>query len=227
LRQSLAEWSLSSVRGECQNGAMADPVSSRDAGLPAEGPGARTGSEIWVRRIVVVLGLVVVAAIVYGILAAALPRWWAQRVGAQVDGRMSVGIFWGLFYGFVFSFVPVLLLWQVRRSFLRWPWRLAVVVVAVALAAPNWLTLSISWGDNSASDAGWITLVNEAPGFQWATFFGFVAGVLAAVALIAVLAAARRRKREVNSLKGRLAQQDAPPSAGEKTTDHHREEPHA
>lgn len=207
-------------------GAMADPANSRSAGLSSEGPGARTGAEIWVRRIVVVLVLLVVALVVYGLLAAALPRWWAQRVGGQVDGRMTVGIFWGLFYGFVFSFLPVLVVWQVRRPFLKWPWKIGVALVAVALAAPNWLTLSISLGDNSASDAGWITLVNEAPGFQWATLFGAIAGVLASLALVGTLASARRRKSQVSELEGRLRERDADTRAGtDESNDEHREEP--
>lgn len=190
-------------------GVMTDPAQHRSAGLSSDGPGARTGAEIWVRRIVVVLVLVAASFVVYGLLAAALPRWWAQRVGGQVDGRMTVGIFWGLFYGFVFSFLPVLLAWQARRPFLTWPWKLVVLLVAVALAAPNWLTLSISLGDNSASDAGWITLVNEAPGFQWATLFGAIGGVVASLALVVTLASARRRKTKVSELEGRLAERDA------------------
>lgn len=210
-------------------GAMADPANSRSEGLPSEGPGTRTGAEIWVRRIVVVLVVVVLALIVYGLLAAALPRWWAQRVGRQVDGRMTVGIFWGLFYGFVFSFLPVLVAWQARRPSLKWPWKIGVVLLAVLLAAPNWLTLAISLGDNSASDAGWITLVNEAPGFQWATLFGAVAGVVAALALIFVVAAARRRKTQVSRLEGQLAERDAATRAGtaELNTEHREEPPHA
>jgi NhaP-type Na+/H+ or K+/H+ antiporter len=205
---------------------MADPANSRSAGRASDGPGTRTGAETWVRRIVVSLVLVVLAFVVYGLLAAALPRWWAQRVGDQVDGRMTVGVFWGLFYGFVFTFVPVLVAWQVRRPFLKWPWKIAVVVVALALAAPNWLTLSISLGDNSASDAGWQTMVVRAPGFQWATFFGALAGVIAAMALVLLAAAARRRKHEVSDLKGQMAERDANERAGTaQPNELHREEP--
>lgn len=226
LGQSVAERPLSSVRGECQNGVMADPANSRSAGRPVEGPGARTGAEVWVRRIVVALVIVVIASIVYGILAAAMPRWWGQRIGDQVDGRMTAGIFWGLFYGFVFSFVPVLIAWQARRPFLRWPWKIGVLVTAFLLAMPNWLTLAISLGDNSASDAGWIALVSRAPGFQWSTLFGAIAGVAAALALIGMLFSARRRKAQVNRLEGTLAQRDAATGAGKvQENELNREEP--
>lgn len=207
---------------------MADPVNSHSAGQPAEGPGARTGAEIWVRRVVVALVLVVIAFIAYGIAAAAVPRWWAQRVADQVDGRMTVGAFWGLFYGFVFSFLPVLVAWQARRPFLKWPWKIAVIVLALVLAAPNWLTLSITIGQNSASDAAWIALVSRAPGFQWATLFGVIAGVAAALALIVMFASARRRRSQVEDLQGQLAERDPEPRAGSgDVKDQHREEnPH-
>ncbi|MTB88334.1 hypothetical protein GGQ26_08215 [Aeromicrobium sp. zg-629] len=204
---------------------MADPAKSQDVGQPSQGPGTRTGAEIWVRRIVVVLALVVIALVIYGVLAAALPRWWSRRVADQVDGRMTVGVFWGLFYGFVFSFLPVLVAWQARRPFLKWPWKIAVVVLGVALAAPNWLTLSISLGQNSASDAGWIKLVNDAPGFQWATLFGAVAGVLAALALIVLMFESGRRKRQVSKLRNELAERDAPPAGTAESNDLHREDP--
>ena len=205
---------------------MADPANSRSAGQPPEGPGVRTGSEIWVRRVVVALVIVVLASIAYGILAAALPRWWGQRIGNQVDGQMTVGIFWGLFYGFVFSFVPVLVAWQARRPFLRWPWKIGVLVVAFLLATPNWLTLAISLGDNSASDAGWIALVSRAPGFQWSSLIGAIAGIAAAVALVALLFSARRRKAQVDRLEGTLAQRDAAAeSAKTEPNQMHREDP--
>lgn len=206
-------------------GAMAGPVNSPSAGLPSD-PEARAGVDYWVRRLVVALVLVVVAVIVWRVLAAAVPRWWAQRVADQVDGRMTAGVFWGLFYGFVFSFLPVLLAWQARRAFFRWPLKIAVVVAAFAAAAPNWLTLSISLGENSASDAGWIALVSRAPGFQWATLFGAIAGVALALALIVTLAGARRRKAQITRLEGRLAQRDAATRTGtHDSQDQSREEP--
>lgn len=206
---------------------MADPSNPRSTGPSAEGPGTRTGSEIWVRRIVLALGLVVIILIAYSVLSALLPRWWAQRVAAQVDGRISVGIFWGLFYGFVFSFVPLLVLWQVRRSFLSWPWRIAIVVVAVLLATPNWLTLSLRVGISKAAEDGWLVLVTRAPGFQWSSLFGAIAGAAAALGLIGILMTGRRRKEQVSRLEGRLAEHDPRKPGSDEPNDHHREEPHA
>lgn len=187
---------------------MTEPETPRENGQPSEGPGARTAGERWVRRIVIVLVLAVLAVLAYKMAAAAVPRWWGQRIADQVDGRMTAGMLWGLFYGFVFTFVPVLVAWQARRSFLRWPWKLVVLVVAVVLATPNWLTLTISLGDNSASDAGWIALVSRAPGFQWATLIGAVLGALAALALIVTLATARRRRAQVSELRDQLAERE-------------------
>lgn len=185
----------------------------------------RTTSEIWVRRIVIALGVVALALVAYSVLSALLPRWWAQRVAAQVDGRISVGVFWGLFYGFVFSFVPLLVLWQARRPFLSWPWRIAVVVLAVVLAAPNWLTLACRVGISKAAEDGWLVLVTRAPGFQWSSLFGVIAGVAAAVALVAVLMTGRRRKEQVSRLEGRLAGRDGAKGPSTQPKDDDREEP--
>lgn len=207
---------------------MTDPSRPRTTGGSVEGPGTRTRSELWVRRIVVTLGIVALALIAYSVLSAFLPRWWAQRVAAQVDGRMSVGIFWGLFYGFVFSFVPLLVLWQARRSFLRWPWRLAVMVLAIVLAAPNWLTLACRVGISKAAEDGWLVLVTRAPGFQWSSLFGVIAGVVAAAALVSLLVSGRRRRRQVSRLEGRLAERDQDTgTARTEKNEHPREEPHA
>lgn len=202
---------------------MADPVKSHSADQPdSSGPGARTGFETWIRRVVVVLVLAVVAFILWRIFATAVPRSWAQHMARQVDSKMTRGIFWGLFYGFMCSFIPVLVAWQARRHFLNWVWKLVVVVLALVLAAPNLLTLGISLGDNSASDAAWLKLTTDAPGFQWSSLFGAIAGVVLALVVILTGVTMRRRKSQVGQLKGQLAERDA--HAGEADAAPDREE---
>lgn len=181
------------------------------------GPGATSSAEVWIRRIALIIVAVVIAVIVWGMFAAAVPRLWSQRIADQVDGRMSAGIFWGLFYGFVCSFIPVLIAWQARRPLFKKWWKVVVVAVALLAAAPNLLTLGISLGDNSASDAGWLALTTRAPGFQWATLFGAIMGVLLAVFLIVLVASSKRRKAQVGSLKGELAERDEREKAAEAT----------
>ena len=138
-----------------------------------------------------------VAAVVLLVVVAGafLPRWWSHRIGNEVDESITRGILLGLFLGFVFTFFPLLVAWfGVRRTHsLRT--RVAVVLVAALLAAPNLLTLGIVVGAGSGAHAGDRTLDVEAPGFRGAT----LAGALVAVALLAwpwwALRSRRRRAR--------------------------------
>jgi hypothetical protein len=165
----------------------------------------------WVKRLVMLLVLVVGAYLLALVAGAFFPRWWAQQVGDQVNQSVTRGVLWGLFYGFVFTVVPLLLLTQLRRRFFNWTWRGILLVVAVLLAAPNWFTLSIVVGAGNAAHAGERILDVEAPGFRVASAIG----AFGAVALVLILgvtgALAHRRKRQVKNLKGQLHErQDGP-----------------
>jgi len=156
----------------------------------------------WVKRIVLGIVLIGVVYIVYLMSAAFFPRWWAQRVADQVDGRVSRGTTWGLFYGFVFSAIPLLILVQVRRGFFSWMWRGVVALIAIALAAPNWLTLSVVAGNSNAAHAGERIMDVDAPGFRAATLIGVVAGVVLVLIITVAGIRLKRRKDEVRRLKG-------------------------
>jgi hypothetical protein len=157
------------------------------------GPRRRTGGN-WMRR--TVLALVVVGVVLVLTLAgeAFLPRWWAQRIGDQVQGSIATGVLVGLFYGFVFTLLPLLLLWLAFVVFDSWRLRGAAFAVALLLAVPNLLTLGIVLGSGSGSHAGDRVLDVEAPAFRGATLTG---AVLAAACLAAAwyLLASRRRAR--------------------------------
>lgn len=156
----------------------------------------------WVRRIVLVIVLVGVAYIVYLMSAAFFPRWWAQRVADQVDGSVSRGTTWGLFYGVVFTVVPLFVLVQVRRGFFSWKWRGVVALVAIALALPNWLTLSVVAGNSNAARAGERIMDVDAPGFRAATLIGVVIGAAVVIAFTVVSMRLKNRRNEVKRLKG-------------------------
>jgi signal transduction histidine kinase len=168
--------------------------------------GVKAGT--WVNRAVLALVLVALAYVAYAVSAAFFPRWWAQRVGDQVAGRLTAGTLWGLFYGFVFTFVPLLVLAQMRRRFLSWTWRFIVLVVAVLLAVPNWLTLSVVAGNSKAAHAGERIFDVDAPGFRVATTFGAVGGAVAALLLVGVSMRLGRRRRQVRDLKGQLSERE-------------------
>jgi hypothetical protein len=155
----------------------------------------------WVRRIVLAIVLVGVAYLVYLMSAAFFPRWWAHRMGDLVDGSVARGTAWGLFFGVVFTAVPLMVLVQVRRGFLSWMWRAVVALVAIVLAAPNWLTLSVVVGNGSAAHAGERIMDVDAPGFRAATLIGAVVGAVVVVGLTILMMRLRSRRDEVRRLK--------------------------
>ncbi len=148
----------------------------------------------WPRRLLlsaIALGVVVLLGLA---ASATIPRWWAQRIGDQVDGSIVTGTFVGLFYGFVFTLLPLLVL----AAALRWrrTWRaLAIAVgVAVVLALPNLLTLGIVVGRGNAAHAGDRILDVEAPAFRGGTLGGALLAA-ALVGLVSYLVVSRRRSR--------------------------------
>ncbi len=156
----------------------------------------------WVLRIVLVLVALAAAYVAFRVSAAFFPRWWAQRVADQVQGDFSSGTWWGLFYGFVFTFVPLVLLFQIRRRFFSWTWRLIVFVVAVLLAAPNWLTLSVVLGTSKAAHAGERIMDVDAPNFRVATLIGAIIAAVLAVVLTGASLRMKHRKKQVERLRG-------------------------
>ncbi len=127
------------------------------------------------RRLLIVLGLWLVG-IVVGV--AFLPRWWSHFIGDQVHGSIFTGIILGLFYGFAFTMLPLLVLWfafRKRRPFQHW---LGWFIAALAFALPNLLTLGIVVGTGNAAHAGERTLDVEAPAFRNSSLIGAVAAAL-------------------------------------------------
>lgn len=179
----------------------------RPASLRPDG-GVRAKAQPWVRNLVLVLGAVVAVILLAYLAAAFVPRWWAQRVGDQVDDRFSAGVLWGLFYGIVFTFVPLLVAWQARRPMFKMKAKLLVVVIALLLAFPNLITLGVVLGTGSGAHAGERIMDVKAPAFRGSTAIGAVGGGLLAFALIGGGVARRRRKHQVRDLRGELHNRD-------------------
>jgi glucan phosphoethanolaminetransferase (alkaline phosphatase superfamily) len=153
---------------------------------------------------VAVLGLFLVGA--YFVAAAFLPRWWAHRVGDQVGGSIASGIGLGLFYGFAFTFVPLVVLWlgfRRRRSLRVWA---VVLGLAIVLAAPNLLTLGIVLGRGNAAHAGDRTLDVEAPSFRGSALVGAIAAVVAVVVVVWLFRARRHARERERRLREQLAE---------------------
>ena len=168
----------------------------------------------WSRR--VVIGLVVVAGgfLAYVIGAAVIPRWWAQRIGNFVDGRLTVGGALGAALGFVFTVLPLLVLWAALRWRGGWRRWLGFVLAAVLVAAPNLMTLGVVAGRGNAAHAGERILDVYGPGFRAGTLVGVVVG-LVLFGVLAYLVTSRRASRRRASrlqdeLRGGDAEREAP-----------------
>jgi hypothetical protein len=158
----------------------------------------------WSRRLLVWGGVFVAFLLALVIAAAFIPRWWAHRVGDQANESMAGSIMLGLFYGFIFTVLPLLLIvWGIRKRRSGRAW-LFILGGAVLLALPNLFTLGIVVGPGSGAHAGDRTLDVEAPGFRGATLAGVLLAA-GAIAFIWYLLSSRRRARE------RLRTRDEPP----------------
>lgn len=161
-----------------------------------------TGRPRWVNK-AIVIGIGVIGLIVaYLILSAFLPRWWSIRVANLSDQTFTRGIFWGLAFGLVCTLVPLLLFaaaLSVRKRRGGKITAIAASVLAVVVAIPNLLTLSIVLGGNNAAHAGERTLDTEAPGFRGATALGAAVAVALMVFLAVVIVRRRRNRRALES----------------------------
>lgn len=130
-------------------------------------------------RTVLLYGIGVVVAIAVALfLSALLPRWWAQRMGNLIDGRITFGSVLGLGLGLVCTVVPLL--------FARWAWNfrekrapaLFLLALAGICAFPNLMALWVVVGTSSAAHAGERILDVDGPGYRWGTFFGALLGAV-------------------------------------------------
>lgn len=175
--------------------------SPRPAG--ATGPAAaKKKLPVWLLRTMIGAAAAVVLVIAYLIASVTVPLAWATSIRDQTGGKLGNAIPLGMFYGFVFSFVPVLVGWQAHRKRLNKWVRIVLVVVAVLLTVPNLLTLAVLYGTTgSATDARSIWTTGGANWFgSWSQIF-MVAGVVCAVAVIVLGRAWIRRGRKIREIK--------------------------
>jgi len=141
-----------------------------------------------------------------------VPRWWSHRIGGRVDGSIPAGITLGLVYGFLFTVLPLLVLFWIARKRRSWKTWLVFAAVAVFLALPNLFTLGIVVGRGDAAHAGDRTLDVDAPGFRGGTLGGAILAVLFLVVVKYLLASRRRARREVERLRTEARENDEPPA---------------
>ncbi|TDZ91770.1 hypothetical protein CCUG60885_03873 [Mycobacteroides salmoniphilum] len=133
-----------------------------------------------------VIALLLALVAVYFALSAFIPRWWAQRIADMSGhGSFTKGIGSGLALGVLCTGIPLLLaLWAFLLRGRRGGKFFAGVLtlLAVIIAVPNLMTLTIVLGTSNSAHAGERVLDVEAPGFRGATAIG------ASIALLVVLA---------------------------------------
>lgn len=160
----------------------------------------------WGTRIILVLIAVAFAVITYFALASILPIWWANVIRNQVQGNLGVGILVGMFYGFVFTFVPLLVAWQATYRPVKWPLKIVIVLLAVALAAPNLLTAGILLGTSESAHNAQRILGTDA---TWFPMWTQISAIVAAAVFLAGLLLWRiwrRRGKKVRTLKSAEAE---------------------
>jgi hypothetical protein len=160
------------------------------------------------RRVILSAVGIVLLVLGYFFAAAFLPRWWSHRVGSQSDGKFRGGVWWGLFYGILFTVLPLVVARQALRKRFNWKWKVGIVIGALILAAPNLMTLGIVLGNGKGSHAGQRTLDDQAPGFRGATLIGVLIAVVIVGGLQYLVTSSRRRGRELKDLRGKSRQPD-------------------
>lgn len=165
----------------------------------------------WGRRLLWAGGLFVGFVVVTLIASAVVPRWWAHRIGDQVDGSITQGTTLGLVYGFAFTFLPLMAIVLLLRWRTTWKTITAAFVIGVLLALPNLMTLSIVLGTGDAAHAGDRTLDVEAPAFRGASLVGATVGFLLAAFITYLMWSRDRARSRASRAHDELRETASPP----------------
>lgn len=184
------------------NGQAPDTRGSTPTNLPtATGTSGKTKMPSWLFRTILGVGAAAVLVIVYFVASVTVPLMWANSIRDQIGGQLGNSIPLGMFYGFVFSFFPVIIAWQAHRRRLNKWVRVSLLALAVLLTIPNLLTLGVLFGNTrTAADARSIW-ANSANWFgTWSQVF-MVLGVVCAVALVVLGRMWLRRGQRIREIK--------------------------
>jgi hypothetical protein len=170
-------------------------------------------SPSWGRRLLLAGGIFVGVILATLVISATVPRWWAQRIGEQVDGSITQGTTLGLVYGFVFTFLPILAIVLLLRWRTTWRTIAVALAIGVLLALPNLMTLSIVVGTGNAAHAGDRILDVNAPAFRGGTLAGAIIAALLVGFLVYLLWSRDRARSKERSARAEL-RDGATPAAG-------------
>jgi len=185
---------------------MSDSPAPDPAETPSKGPGTpthgRTRTPVWLRRTIVGVAIAVALVAAFFIVSATVPLTWANAIKSQVGPQLGNSIPLGMFYGFTFSFIPVLLAWQAHHKNLHTWLRISILAVAALLTLPNLLTLSVLHGTTtSARNALAIWNTGGANWFgAWSQGF-MVAGIVCAITVIILSRIWLHRGKKIRQIK--------------------------
>ncbi|MFC9764641.1 hypothetical protein [Rhodococcus jostii] len=165
---------------------------------------AKSGLPAWAKKAIGIAVLLVVLVIAYFILAAYLPRAWAQNVGGLAGGSFGGGILWGLLFGTLCTLLPLLLFrgaWRLFRRRRFKPVQIVLLILGVLVVLPNLLTLSVVLGGNSAAHAGERIMDVDAPGFRGASLAGAIIGVVLFLGVAGVSFTYRKRGEDLAEMR--------------------------
>ncbi|UVJ41026.1 hypothetical protein [Arthrobacter sp. CJ23] len=165
----------------------------------AQVPARKKGN--WGAKIILVVVALLIAVVSYFTLSAILPRWWSDVIAGQIRRDLGASVLVGMFYGFVFTFLPLLVAWQATHKAITWPWKIVIVLLAVAVATPNLLTAGIVFGSSESSHAGQRTLSVDAGFFTTWTAISAIAAAVAFVVAVILWTVWRSRGKKVKALK--------------------------
>ncbi|KAA0021049.1 permease [Antrihabitans cavernicola] len=169
----------------------------------------KAGMASWLKRLIAIAIIVVILVITYFILAAFIPRWWAQRAGRMSDGSFAKGIAWGSIWGGASTLIPLLLLLVAGLVFRKRGGKVIAglaALLALAAAVPNLMTLVVVLGNNDAAHAGERIMDVDAPGFRGASL---IAAIVAALIFLGIAFLVAKYKRRGSQLKkARNAEQE-------------------
>lgn len=185
---------------------------TEDPQVDSKSAGAKSSAMKWLKRAVWVLVAAAVLVVTYLILAALIPRWWAQRMGALIEGGFLRGTTWGLFFGTVCTLVPLLLL---LVAVLMWRKRSGKVVAVVSVLAglvaaiPNLMTLTVVLGGGNGAHAGQRIMDVDAPAFRGSSAIGAIIAVLIFLVIAFLVFRYRRRGKQLRTVRAEQKEREA------------------
>lgn len=163
-----------------QSGSTMPPPTSGQGQAPQSSSARKSRTLTWI-----ILGaiLLVVAVIAYFIAAAVVPVEWAKNINGQA-GPGSGGVFLGLGYGLILTFISLWIAWQATHKKITWPWKAVILVIAVAVSTPNLLTAGIAWGTSNAAHNAQ-RIIGTGP--TWFPLWSGIGAIIGAVLFIVAL----------------------------------------